>query len=477
MMKPLAFTFRQLLLLFICQAVSYPFVSMGIASFVGFPIPFFALSTFPVFFTLLLAWFTAIVGRKTAKDMLKRSDQVNIHVRFMCAQMLLPVVYPIYEVLFVAASNTHFELPVILLLPILKVLMKYLITLSLAPMEDMLPESVILTVDFFHAVYLATCMQSSRSLTTMSIIIIVDVSQSLSMLSGLYRRSRTTLARAHRAAGISTDKTSLASLLCLICSSSEKMDKQNLNGIRIRSCLLHTLSPANQHILHRLESLRKRRSAARSSSRGSSSAYLLRIIPTKKPACGSQICARMCWWQRRNMIQPFPSARTSVFPASTTEDPSGDRRSSRRSSLMYRRSNILREGLEALFTSECLVLASYLHTSIALFYASFVEVMVYLPSARYHTELRDVTPDNVQDTVKFVFVFGALEFVSFALLAVMIYEKYGMQALYHLAFVLETQVALVQGKVMMWMLIILAFRVVHFGVDFTLKFAWMKDVE
>ncbi|KAE9238246.1 hypothetical protein PF002_g10699 [Phytophthora fragariae] len=155
-MKPLAFTFRQLLLLFICQAVSYPFVSMGIASFVGFPIPFFALSTFPVFFTLLLAWFTAIVGRKTAKDMLKRSDQVNIHVRFMCAQMLLPVVYPIYEVLFVAASNTHFELPVILLLPILKVLMKYLITLSLAPMEDMLPESVILTVDFFHAVYLAT---------------------------------------------------------------------------------------------------------------------------------------------------------------------------------------------------------------------------------------------------------------------------------------------------------------------------------
>lgn len=111
----------------------------------------------------------------------------------------------------------------------------------------------------------------------------------------------------------------------------------------------------------------------------------------------------------------------------------------------------------------CLVLAPYLHTSIALFYASFVVVMVYLPSARYHTELSDVTPDNVQDTVKSVFIFGALEFVSFGLLAVMIYEKYGMQAFYHLAFVLETQVALFQSKVMMWMLIILAFRVAHFG--------------
>ncbi|KAG6617211.1 uncharacterized protein IUM83_02584 [Phytophthora cinnamomi] len=225
------FTSRHLVLLFICQALTYTFVSMGIAALVGFPIPFFTLSTIPVFFVLLTVWFTAIIGRKTVRDMLKRSDEMKIHAQFICAQMLMPIAYPIYEVLFVAAMNTHYELPVILLLPIMKVVMKYIITLALVQKEDMLPESVILSVDFFHAVYLATP----------------------------------------------------------------------------------------------------------------------------------------------------------------------------------------------------------------------------------------------------VFIFGMLEFVSFALLAVMIYEKYGMQAFYHLAFVLETQVALVQCKVMMWMLIILAFRVVHFGVDFTLKFAWIKN--
>ncbi|ETP53168.1 hypothetical protein F442_01910 [Phytophthora nicotianae P10297] len=67
------------------------------------------------------------------------------------------------------------------------------------------------------------------------------------------------------------------------------------------------------------------------------------------------------------------------------------------------------------------------------------------------------------ETVKSVFIFGYLEFLSFALLALMLYRRYGLQAFYHLAFVLETQVVRIQGKVIMWMLLILAFRVDHFA--------------
>ncbi|KAF1772888.1 hypothetical protein GQ600_8752 [Phytophthora cactorum] len=70
-------------------------------------------------------------------------------------------------------------------------------------------------------------------------------------------------------------------------------------------------------------------------------------------------------------------------------------------------SNVLQEGLEALFTSECLVLVGYLHTSIAMFYANFVLVMVYLPSAQYHSELHGVTSENVADTVKSVFILAS----------------------------------------------------------------------
>ncbi|ETI55353.1 hypothetical protein F441_01936 [Phytophthora nicotianae CJ01A1] len=110
-----------------------------------------------------------------------------------------------------------------------------------------------------------------------------------------------------------------------------------------------------------------------------------------------------------------------------------------------------------------------------MFYANFVVMMIYLPSARYHSELLGLTPENVGETVKSVFIFGYLEFLSFALLALMLYRRYGLQAFYHLAFVLETQVVRIQGKVIMWMLLILAFRVDHFGVDFTLQFSWMEN--
>eukprot|EP00644_Phytophthora_capsici_P003191 jgi/Phyca11/504350/fgenesh2_kg.PHYCAscaffold_7_\ len=40
-----------------------------------------------------------------------------------------------------------------------------------------------------------------------------------------------------------------------------------------------------------------------------------------------------------------------------------------------------------------------------------------------------------------------------------------MKAMYQLAFVLETQMAPIQGKLMFWMLLTLCFRLVHFGTS------------
>ncbi|KAF1787619.1 hypothetical protein GQ600_268 [Phytophthora cactorum] len=84
--------------------------------------------------------------------------------------------------------------------------MKYVIASSLNAMEDMMPKAVIFSVDFFHAVYLATCVQRTRSTVTVAIIIAVDVMQSASVLYGLHRRSRTMLARARRTDGVSSEK-------------------------------------------------------------------------------------------------------------------------------------------------------------------------------------------------------------------------------------------------------------------------------
>ncbi|KAE8903929.1 hypothetical protein PF005_g22332 [Phytophthora fragariae] len=82
-----------------------------------------------------------------------------------------------------------------------------------------------------------------------------------------------------------------------------------------------------------------------------------------------------------------------------------------------------------------------------------------------------VNQENVGSTVLPVFVFGILQLVSFVLLVVVVKRNCGTQALHHLAFVLETHMGSIRGKLMVWLLITLSFRVVHFGVDFTFKFA------
>ncbi|KAG6612251.1 Ubiquitin carboxyl-terminal hydrolase 24 [Phytophthora cinnamomi] len=127
-----------------------------------------------------------------------------------------------------------------------------------------------------------------------------------------------------------------------------------------------------------------------------------------------------------------------------------------------------------MFTTECLILTEYLKSFTPAFYVNFLFIMVRLPSAQYHRELDGITQENVMHTLLPVFYYGLLEFVSFLLFVFAIRRTIGMDALYHLAFVLETQTSLIQSKLIVWMLLTLTFRVVHYGFDFTFQFSWIK---
>ncbi|ETL81653.1 hypothetical protein L917_18072 [Phytophthora nicotianae] len=125
--------------------------------------------------------------------------------------------------------------------------------------------------------------------------------------------------------------------------------------------------------------------------------------------------------------------------------------------------DILYESLEVLFTAECLILTEYLETFVPVLYGTYILVMVHLPSAQYHTEMEGVTTENVSDKVQNVFIYATLELASLAVLTGIMWRNCGIRALYQLAFVLETQAALVQSKLMLWVLMTLTYRVTHFG--------------
>ncbi|KAG6961281.1 hypothetical protein JG688_00009181 [Phytophthora aleatoria] len=420
-------------------------VSMAIVnqrSLCRIPYTLFCLIDNPSFFLLLLVWFTIIAGKQCIREILQHTKEVTTFVLYICTQMLMPLVYPIYEVMFYAASDTAYEIPVILLLPVIKIVMKYVIASSLNAMEDMMPKAVIFSVDFFHAVYLATCVQRTRSTVTVAIIIGTDVSQTAMVMFKLRRRTATILHRLHTVMnGFGSED--LLALLCFLCRNQDTFATQSIENVRVRSCLAHRLSPEDNNLLSKLEKSSLDTDFGWPSAEGPMCS-LLNTVPKKKNA------AILC----------------TATPNPTWKSIHG---SSRRSGTTCnglkeaQYCGILRETLEMLYTMECLVLTAYLEAFIPLFYGNYMMIMVNFPNAEYHTELKNVTHQNVHHTATIVFLFGLLQVASFWLLAALISRKCGMNVLYQLAFVLETQMPLVQGKLMIWMLVTLACRVVHFG--------------
>ncbi|KAG6953773.1 hypothetical protein JG688_00012663 [Phytophthora aleatoria] len=85
--------------------------------------------------------------------------------------------------------------------------------------------------------------------------------------------------------------------------------------------------------------------------------------------------------------------------------------------------------------------------------------------------MEGITFDNVGGKVPGIFAYGFLEVMSLVALAITMRRNCSIQALYPIAFMLETQMPLVQAKFVLWVIMVLACRVAHFGTSqLVLKF-------
>lgn len=70
--------------------------------------------------------------------------------------------------------------------------------------------------------------------------------------------------------------------------------------------------------------------------------------------------------------------------------------------------------------------------------------------------------------------FVVFEIVSLVILGVMVQRKLHISGLRQLAFVLETQWQDIQSKMILWVYLNLMALPVHYGVDFSFKFKWLR---
>jgi hypothetical protein len=123
----------------------------------------------------------------------------------------------------------------------------------------------------------------------------------------------------------------------------------------------------------------------------------------------------------------------------------------------------LDRSLQLIFWIEYVALSEYLECVIPVVYAILLAVMRQLPIIAFHPELAALS----EHTMSSMFFYWIMEVLSLLLLTTMLYRRGGINVLYHVAFVLETHAALVQGKLVTWMLIAFESQGTHFGaLDF-----------
>ncbi|KAG3182405.1 hypothetical protein PC128_g14706 [Phytophthora cactorum] len=446
---------------------------MVIAAYVIFPIPFSVLTMTPIYNILYIVSFRLVMGADVIRRTKAQPEQFKRYMNNLHAQILMMFVYPVYEVLFRTAQGSHYQLFVILLLPMIKVIIKNIMRKCTMHAEDMVPEAVIFTVDFFNAIYVATCMQTASSVVSIVIIVLTDLFQTFIMLYGLYRRTASIssfLAHTVQNPPSSERKDKFFSVLCGLCRNPEVFKKQIRAGITIRSCFSYDLAAADLSLLDTLDATMKDVDTVR---QGSTKSAAVVPYPTISDIPRENTSTYKRWFCFRNGLDSVHPTTDLVDLAVPTRT---DKRQLTRNHKPTRRKTaehpiFLRDSLEVLFSVECLVLTSYLEAVIPLFYTTYILVMVHLPSAKYHTEMVGITTENVSARISPVFMFGLLQIASFVLLLAMVKRNCMMRALYQLAFVLESQKLLIQTKLIVWMMITLCFRVMHFGVDFTFKFS------
>jgi hypothetical protein len=440
-----------------------------------YPIPFsIIVMSVPywIVYTLTLWW---LVGSEVIQNMHKHHPGAILrHFRFAQANMALIIVYPAFQALFSTIESAQLQLVmVIVLLPVIKMSMKQLMARKASHLDDLIPELVVVTVELFNALYTATCIQRLGSISTGLVVFAVDVIQNVITLRSIHMRTSRVWQKHREQNGPNWIGSLLTAVRTLIVTP-RRFDPGALDGTKTRSCVPHKVSVRSQEILrsieqggsnffaptrgvasrqllpccevHETEDTPEPRSPSRQdlvSAPVSSKTNAIRVAPAEvvpSPDTFPQIMSA-----RQLHPEPTSTVVTPISPIST------------------RMSTILLDSQRVLFTIEYVVLAEYFELFCQLFYVCYMAGLSHLPAVKYHAELADLDGSVMSDMLANNLLFVLLKLASFVMLMATLWWFSGHDALRHLAFVLETRMVHVQAKMIVWILMMMGFRVVHFG--------------
>lgn len=420
---------------------------ISIAEAWAFPIPFSVFFLAPInVMTFLVAG--AYFFRSMLKDRYYRNRFKHYGV-FLVLLGWLIIVYPAYTIIFARIAGAGYEITALLMLSVIRTAFRNAFARSAAHLEDAVPQLVIFTTDYFNALYLATNMQSVSSTSSVLAMFVIDSGQLMLSVRWLLRRLKVLENRvdSNILGEIKSSSNALFIAVTLADSGKHVMDAKDSN-IRLMSSIPHKLTHMSTQRLEIMRRSFNTENRTKNEARWSfpQLKWAIRVAPTSSKALGP--------------LSITPSITSSITSSMNSTEVTGMR--SRRNSASDPVAQLER-ALQLAYTIEYTALSEYLEAVVPVMYTIYVCILRRLPNARYHSNLADVSDTIFDRTVNNMIFYALMELISFAILLTVIQTRVRLNVLYVVAFVLETQVTLVQGMLVTWMVTTRQYEIQHFG--------------
>jgi hypothetical protein len=446
----------------------YTAASVAVAALWVFPIPFMIVVMYGPFMVALVVSFFIVVARCSLQSLLQSETDLKMlerFSRFLSAQTLLGIVYPAYTIMFIRLASAGYELMALMILPVIRMIMQNLVAYSSSHLEDLIPAAAIFTVELFNSLYLAATMQRVTALYSVLVVLAIDAGKILFALHGL-RGEMTSLATvfaqldtASDHIGVSRPNVLFGMANCAVAVARSATIESPLN-IQLRSCVKHKLSLA---VIRQLAGLEQHDN------------FTTSLFGRERPrrADNTAIPGKprlLSLLMRSTSVVPAPEG----IPVAAFVLEDSDQGKNPPPSLPINQpdqantAEVLRQldqTLQVAFTIEYTALSEYLESVMPIMYVVYISLLMKLSSRQYHMELVGISESTLERSTINTFLYGLMEIASFVLLVLLLRRVVRLNALHVVAFVLETQMSLVQGMLVTWMIIAQQFQVEHWGAS------------
>ncbi|KAG3239156.1 hypothetical protein PI124_g15905 [Phytophthora idaei] len=475
----------------------YVALTMLIAVLWKFPIPFGYVLTVAPFVFFYMVFFLLSIGPRVLRKSPALRHKLFSQMTVITAQGVLAIAYPTFSAIFNQLSATQQSI-FIFVLPLIKFSVKQVIAKASAHLKECVGLIVVFSVDVCNVLYVVVCMQTAISPETTTVMITSDAFFVLLALRSIYYQLNATRGRLQ---SLNSSKGNyLEDLLVLIRGIFREND--NSNGvpvsIRVSAPLPLPISIESARYLNEIVHTKRR------NARDADSTNYLSVVPTATSWIESmpsstnrqQDRGELDWAvlnatsafdvtnnapntlrvhparQLADNLMPGPQLPVAVSIRTSTQQTESRSKSHISASPSTQDASIqdVQNALQTLFHSEYIVMGEYIECAIPVLYAVYLAFLYHLPTAAYYPHTRSLTPEKFVRAVMNLFLYSLVEFASFTGLSIVLRRKFGFSPLYQLAFVLETQVATLQGHLFLWISVILQMTLIHNGVDLEAPF-------